>query len=41
MVLVEARVLYRDHRVDQLLRDTANAMDALQKRLPIDRLLGK
>ena len=26
---------------DQLLRDTANAMDALQKRLPIDRLLGK
>ena len=26
---------------DQLLRDTVNTMDALQKRLPIDRLLGK
>ena len=26
---------------DQLLRDTVSAMDILQKRLPIDRLLGK
>lgn len=26
---------------DQLLRDTVNSLDALQKRLPIDRLLGK
>lgn len=26
---------------DQLLRDTVTAMDALQKRLPLDRLLGK
>lgn len=26
---------------NQLLRDTVNAMDALQKRMPIDRLLGK
>ena len=26
---------------DQLLRDTAEAMDALQRRLPIDRLLGR
>jgi len=26
---------------DQLLRDTADAMDALQRRLPIDRLLGR
>jgi hypothetical protein len=26
---------------DQLLRDTVNTMDVLQKRLPIDRLLGK
>lgn len=26
---------------DQLLRDTADSMDALQRRLPIDRLLGR
>ena len=26
---------------DQLLRDTADAMDALQRRLPLDRLLGR